>query len=266
MDELRSNILWELVAQINENSISFASLPDTVIKIAAKMSEEFVTTNDIAAIVQKDVALASRVIRIANSPALRRHDEITSIKDAVSLLGMALIRNLAICISIRDKFTTNNAIFASMMNEMLNISARRSALGLLVTKVLNKKYSPDTIMVSCLLSQIGGIALLKYIGEHPVYSKMPPIEVSAEVQRSSDELTLTLLRKWEMPIDILDTLFGNVSDDITECKTRRDIFEVVCHYIDSTTGESPRLSNFEIIDNVLIGYAVAFNDFLSAVK
>ena len=264
LHQAQSNIiLWELIEKINNNTLVLASLPDIIASINQNLANEFVNTSDVAAIIQRDVSLSTRLLRIANSPALRARQEITSILSAINRLGINMVKNLALCVALKDKFSSGNLVFQTLMDDYIDSSVRHSAICLLVTKALNPKISQDSTMIAGLLGKIGHIVALRYINDSPEYSKMPAFVVSKIVDEMGPSIGLLLLQKWGLPIDVIDCIYGDATGSYDPPITRRDVFEVTRLYLEFTHRDSEHLPVFDTIDNLLIQYSHDFNDLIS---
>jgi HD-like signal output (HDOD) protein len=57
----------------------------------------------LARLIQSDPALAGEIMRVANSPALRPRSAIVSLQQAVSWLGVAEVRNIAMAVMLRGE-------------------------------------------------------------------------------------------------------------------------------------------------------------------
>jgi HD-like signal output (HDOD) protein len=67
-------------------------------------SEEKATPKDLARIIEQDPGLTTRLIKLANSAAYARRRQISSISDAVMLMGYNRLRVMALTVSLRDGF------------------------------------------------------------------------------------------------------------------------------------------------------------------
>lgn len=76
-------------------------LPFVAKKILEIISEENTSTQDLAAIIEKDQTIAARVLKIANSALYGLRHEVTSVQQALLLLGFKTIRSLVLSVSTR---------------------------------------------------------------------------------------------------------------------------------------------------------------------
>ncbi len=85
---------------------SIAPMPRICAQLAELASQEFVEGAQYARLMQSDPVLAGEVMRVANSPALRPRSSIVSLQQAVSWLGIAEVRNIALAIMLRGEVFT----------------------------------------------------------------------------------------------------------------------------------------------------------------
>ncbi|HPI91622.1 MAG TPA: HDOD domain-containing protein, partial [Deltaproteobacteria bacterium] len=69
-----------------------------------KTLEANVNAKQIAELVEKDQALALKVLKVANSPFYRRIKEISTIRGAVVLLGFNVLKSIVLSISVINLF------------------------------------------------------------------------------------------------------------------------------------------------------------------
>ncbi len=98
MDDRGRQILGRVLAKG-----SLPSLSPLAVKLVELASDDRSSASSLAAIIEKDPGLATRLLRLVNSAAYRRsHDEITSVTRAVVLVGLREVRIMALSLSLRD--------------------------------------------------------------------------------------------------------------------------------------------------------------------
>ncbi|MDR2892282.1 MAG: HDOD domain-containing protein [Deltaproteobacteria bacterium] len=80
------------------------ALPDAVNEITRLMATSSCSTNQMAEIIERDQALALKVLKMVNSPIYGFPGRITSVKNALVLLGINVIRGLIISSAVFDAF------------------------------------------------------------------------------------------------------------------------------------------------------------------
>ena len=82
---------------------SIAPLPRVCAQLADLTAQQEIDGAQLARLIQSDAALAGEVMRVANSPALRPRAAIVSLQQAVSWLGVAEVRNIAMAVMLRGE-------------------------------------------------------------------------------------------------------------------------------------------------------------------
>ncbi len=79
------------------------SLSAVAVRLVELAASETAGADDLAAVIEKDPGLATRLLRLCNSAAYRlSEEEVTSINRAVVILGVREVRIMALSISLRD--------------------------------------------------------------------------------------------------------------------------------------------------------------------
>ena len=76
--------------------------PQTAIRIMRACSREDVRHRELSTLAANDPVLSAELLRIVNSPFYGLAREVRSIPHAVSLLGLRALRNVALCVAVRD--------------------------------------------------------------------------------------------------------------------------------------------------------------------
>ena len=69
-------------------------------RLMATLADEEVSFGEVAAVIEQDPVLAGNVLKVVNSAAYGRRGTVNSLRHAVSMLGLAKIRNTAMSISV----------------------------------------------------------------------------------------------------------------------------------------------------------------------
>src|SRR6201996_8584486 len=80
-----------------------APLPRVCAQLAQLTAQESPDAVALAKLIQSDPALAGEIMRVANSPVLRPRSPIVSLQQAVSWLGVAEVRNIAMAVMLRGE-------------------------------------------------------------------------------------------------------------------------------------------------------------------
>ena len=84
-------------------------LPDTATAIVTSLTDEFVTLETVAKIIEKDPALTARLLGLANSAFYSQKQEVATVRDAIiRVLGLDLTRGIALGIALGSAFKVGN--------------------------------------------------------------------------------------------------------------------------------------------------------------
>lgn len=119
--------------------------------------DEKTTIDEITATVESDPAIASRLLKLVNSPLAGVPRTIASISTAVKLLGMNTVKNLALGFSLLENHRAGNCeAFDYEMFWSESLARAVTARGL-ANRL--KNFAPDEAFTVALLSRIGRFAL-----------------------------------------------------------------------------------------------------------
>src|SRR6202789_2319086 len=80
-----------------------APMPRVCAQLAELTAQQATDAVQLARLIQSDPALAGEIMRVGNSPALRPRTAIVSLQQAVSWLGVAEVRNIAMAVMLRGE-------------------------------------------------------------------------------------------------------------------------------------------------------------------
>jgi HD-like signal output (HDOD) protein len=128
------------------------AMPKTYGRLQAALSQPSVTAADIGDIVNADAAIASKVLQITNSAFFRLRKPMVRIKDAVTYLGFATIRNLVLSAEISSQWETSQSTLA-VDPEQLQSHAQYAAAA--CKSLAGGRVSADDAWLAGLLHDIG---------------------------------------------------------------------------------------------------------------
>src|ERR1700677_4918776 len=102
------------------------AMPKTYGLLQIALAQPSVTAAEIGDIVTADAAIASKVLQITNSSFFRLRKPMVRIKDAVTYLGFATVRNLVLSAEIYSQWKMPQSLFA-LDPEQLQLHAQRAA-------------------------------------------------------------------------------------------------------------------------------------------
>jgi putative nucleotidyltransferase with HDIG domain len=91
----------QVLARIDKEYKLF-SLPEVLAQVIQAVEDRNSSIGTIAAVVSKDVALTSKILRMSNSSFYGRMNKVSSVTDAIGVLGIRTVKSIALSVSVYD--------------------------------------------------------------------------------------------------------------------------------------------------------------------
>jgi putative nucleotidyltransferase with HDIG domain len=151
--------LKTLVASVQD----LPSLPVVVLELMRNLNDEGSGAHVLAEKIAQDQALSAKVLRLANSSFYGMQRKVTTIQQAITILGFNSVRALVTAAAVIDRYAANK-------NSSLDFQAfwRHSIGTALCAKALAKKLSlnQDHAFITGLLHDIGRLVIVTYSAAH----------------------------------------------------------------------------------------------------
>ena len=144
--------------EIIERVHTVPSLPEVVTEVCRLVNEPNTNARDINAIMMKDAAMASKILRMVNSVYYGLKDPVHDLEAATRILGFKTIRSIALSISVINAFQQQNAMFN--MKAFWTHSAVSAVLCRLIAAKA-KVCDPELAFTIGLLKDIGKLILVE---------------------------------------------------------------------------------------------------------
>jgi len=100
----------EKVALALRDVKTLPTLPDVAMRLLETSDDPNVSMQTISGIVEGDMSLASRVLKLVNSSYFGIRHEVTSVRQAVMIIGMTNLRHLVLSSAVLDLFDREGAV------------------------------------------------------------------------------------------------------------------------------------------------------------
>jgi HD-like signal output (HDOD) protein len=181
-------------------------LSPTLTMLIASLSREDVSFAKISELIEKDPVLAGNVLGLVNSSLLERRGRVSSVRHAVSLLGVDKIRNSALSMSITrmwDKMRTPPGWSTAKFNKHALAVA-------MLADILSQEFPlnyPEGAFIAGLLHDLGKLMIAmcmprEYgeIEELITETGRPPVECELEILGVTHaDLSGEAMQAWNMP-------------------------------------------------------------------
>jgi HD-like signal output (HDOD) protein len=200
-----TQVIAEETAQQLLKGITIPPQPQIMVDLHMEMAMADACMDAIADIISKDVGISGCILKVVNSPFFKRRNQITSIKQALSLLGIENVANIVNSLSIRDSFSDAAIIemtrfWDNAMDVAMTCAAISRTIGI---------ATPDEAYTLGLFHNVGIPLLVNKFGHHytqvleAAYGqskyRITDIE-NAKIDTNHAVVGYFVARAWKLPI------------------------------------------------------------------
>lgn len=215
----------ELEKRLATQKIELPLLPEVAGKVMSMTSDPNADASHLSALIHRDQALATNVLKIANSSMYAGNVRIVSLQQAVSRLGMKLIREISLAASVQ------NSVYRVPGQELAikalwESSVATSAFSREIARLRRKNV--ESAYVCGLLCGIGKPVALKILAAVLKDLKLPLTieEVMAMLDRTHISVSLRIAEEWKLPQQVAETI--RCGDDFTLATAFQDDVQTIC--------------------------------------
>ncbi|WP_102264329.1 EAL and HDOD domain-containing protein [Mesobacillus jeotgali] len=179
-------------------------------------------------VIEKDISLSYKLLRLINNPVFRPRNEVSSIKQAIILLGLNEIKKWIYVLAIRG---ADKGSGGTKEREIIELSLKRGKLG----ELIGRKVGREVLASKYFL--LGMFSLMDSLLHHPMEELLEDLPLSNELkdalsgEKNDEYVMLQFLKDIEhafhedvelafnptnMPIEELFRLYGEASDWATK--------------------------------------------------
>lgn len=197
---------------IEKAMVDLPAMPTIVMQVVQATERDDVTTAEIEDLLNKDPALATKVLKVVNSAYFGLPRQITNIGHAVAILGLQQIRNLALSLGVLNALSSTNARVKDIQRMFWqNSFAAGCCAGIISRKRGLNKRDAELVFVGALLHDIGRLFLLtlfnipyQQVMRESTNRTLPMRLVEQKVLGTTHaELGAELAERWNFPVDLV---------------------------------------------------------------
>lgn len=189
-----ADLAEEIRYEVTNNQIQLPTLPEVALKVRDAVETDLANAETIAAMVGNDAALSARLLQVANSPLYRGRAEIHSIQQAVTRLGLKMVRSLVVSLAMKQIFqATSDALdreFRKIWDTSLRVAAISRVLAGGVPELENEQA-----LLGGLIHNIGALPILTKIDEKYGFNANAAL-IDQLVSELSPEIGAHILQQW----------------------------------------------------------------------
>jgi len=196
--------------QILQRVKGLPSLPTSVMALSKIAGDEHSTIDDIYRVLEKDPALSSNVLKLANSALYASGNLVSDLRTAIQRLGMDAILSLCRGVAVIRNYRVGELL------DVVHLWQHSTAVGLTAKAICKhlKNYSlAETAFLAGLLHDIGKIALDRCFTEEytPVLNAIKTGEDGVETEKrilgvTHMEVGVVVATDWKFPDTIIEVI------------------------------------------------------------
>lgn len=191
--DTNGQLIADIESKFLQDKITLPSLPEMALHIQRELADENMGVNKLSSIVQADPVITARIINVANSPIFGSKN-ITSIKKAITIIGLDAIQAIVISAVLRDLFKPESALIKKVMTRYYEHSMRIGAISYVLAKGMTG-YNRDHAFLAGLLHDIGVIPLLVVADKHAELSHQAE-NLEVVIEELKGKVGSMLLKNW----------------------------------------------------------------------
>jgi HD-like signal output (HDOD) protein len=229
----------ERYRRVIENIENLPALPVIVSRLLEVVNSPETSADDASKLIQKDPALTSKVIRLANSAFYGMPRSVSSVSSAIVILGFNVIRSVVLSASIMKMFSDPSKQTVNRDHFWKHSVITAIAAKELVRHLLSfKLYDPEGAFCAGILHDIGKLIFNEYIPADYMevcrYSQehaMPLLDAETLMLGINHaEIGRILADKWALPLDLeLSMVFHHYPDRSEEIVDFVNIIHLADH-------------------------------------
>jgi HD-like signal output (HDOD) protein len=223
-DDESTEMLHAFQRDLEARKFRLTSLPEVALKIRALLDDAGVNARQIAEAINRDAAIAAKIMRAANSPIYLGATKCETLQNAIVRLGLATTKQLVIGFTLRDLFQSEAPLLKRLMTESWQQSMDVAAISFVLARH-TQSFDPEEAMLAGLVSNIGVLSVLNYAQN---YRQL--LDNETLLRQWSDKLKgevgALVLENWQFPAEIVEVARG--CEDWLRCPTTRaDLCDMV---------------------------------------
>jgi len=210
------------------------AMPHVAAKIMSLINNPNSRMSDIQDTISADQALTSRILKMSSSVFFKGRREVSTISDAVLMLGLDTVKNIAIAIATKEIYKGNDPIAEKLWEHAIGASIAAS----IVAKKQNKyKINIESAVVGALLHDIGKVVLslsfpdIYKVLDKKIYDEIKPaklLETEAFGFNHCD-VAEALFKEWKFSAEL--TFIVKNHHDCSVAKNNDDIQDGLCEIV-----------------------------------
>ena len=205
---IANSAIRDLVARVR----TLPTIPSLYLEVRAALQSGNATTDEVGAIIAKDMALMTKLLQLLNSGCMGLQRKITDPAEAVGILGFETIKSMVMTIKLLSQYDKVKPVYFSIDRLWRHSREVARIAKQIVMLQTGDRALAEAAFTAGLMHDLGKIVLAtnfdeQYRGAQTLAMKqqIPLWEVESEVFGATHgEVGAYLLGRWGMPLDVLE--------------------------------------------------------------
>lgn len=196
-----------IIRALASDRLQLPAFPAVAMKLQQALHDPNTRVADLEAMIVGDQALASQILRAANSSMYKGLQHITTIQKAIIRLGVRQVAMLAMAVSQRSLYLIRNPLLGRYIEKLWQ-HALASAMGSQwLARRCSYQQQADNAFLAGLLHNIGQLVILRvidelYTGRRPNERELPEALLKEALDSNMHNAQgYVLMKRWNLPED-----------------------------------------------------------------
>ncbi|MEE8305421.1 MAG: HDOD domain-containing protein [Candidatus Tectomicrobia bacterium] len=208
-----------LLERIEGGQVELPVLPDVIWQVMELSASEDADARKLSALIHRDPALASHMLRVANSPAYMSRMPIVSLQQAVSRLGIRQISEIAFAFSLQSRLFEAPG-YEQEIRTLWHHSVGTAVYASEIARLLRRNV--EGAFLCGLLHDIGKAVIMQLLIDiqNQEALMLVPTALDAIVEVQHNHVGSLLARQWSLPEHVHESILlhhnSSISPDCSE--------------------------------------------------
>ena len=198
------NFIHEVETAIKEDHLILPSSPDSIIRIRKLIDDPDTLNTQLAQAMSTDAALTARILKVANSARYISSGKIDKLTDAISRLGISLIKVLVTNHAMMQIFYPQKGKISLLIQKVYEHSLDVARLSYAIAS-MTKYLSADDALLAGLVHDIGYLPLLQVVTTYNDIT-LDNKAINSLMIKEHPRIGAELLKNWNFPDNIIDAI------------------------------------------------------------
>lgn len=211
--------------QLRDSVSDLPTIPETLTRILKLLEDPNSGARDLAEVIRGDAPLASKILRLANSPLYQKHRTIGTVQECVAVLGYRTVRQVALCVAVVSSLGGEFEKRGATMNyrDLWRHCVAAGAVAQMLARHVGH-HEPEAVFTCGLLHDLGKFVLtLRFPREYSelVAERCRRGQPLAELERERmgydhAQAGAALAEAWNFPAPLVSAIGGHHDTEPTD--------------------------------------------------